>query len=114
MQAVIAQNILIKMACVWRFNPSVHRAKGDRLVRARMLPVCDNGSVSLAPNCVRRCLACVSGFRRSQDQEWVVSRCNRAKNGATVLTLWYKLIRGETGLAASTHWLKFVEIGVRQ
>ena len=26
----------------WRFNPSVNRAKGDRLVRARVLPVCDN------------------------------------------------------------------------
>ena len=33
---------LIKMAGEWRFNPSVHRAKGDRLVRARALPVCDN------------------------------------------------------------------------
>ena len=32
----------IKMAGEWRFNPSVHRAKGDRLVRARALPVCDN------------------------------------------------------------------------
>ena len=28
-----------------RFNPSVHRAKGDRLVHASVLPVCDNGSV---------------------------------------------------------------------
>ena len=26
----------------WRFNSSVHRAKGFRLVRARALPVCDH------------------------------------------------------------------------
>ena len=36
---VAAQYILIKMAGEWRFNPSVHRAK----VRARVLPVCDDG-----------------------------------------------------------------------
>ena len=30
------------MAGEWQFNPSVHRAKGDRLVR-RALPVADNG-----------------------------------------------------------------------
>ena len=30
------------MAGEWRLNPSVHRAKGDRLVHARVLPVCDN------------------------------------------------------------------------
>ena len=30
------------MAGEWRFNPSVHCAKGDRLVRARVLLVCDN------------------------------------------------------------------------
>ena len=30
------------MAGELRVNPSVHRAQGDRLVRARMLPVCDN------------------------------------------------------------------------
>ena len=42
MQAVMAFNILIKMAGEWRFNPSVHRANGDRLVRARVLPVCNN------------------------------------------------------------------------
>ena len=30
------------MAGEWRFNPSVHRAKGDRLVRARVLSVFDN------------------------------------------------------------------------
>ena len=29
-------------ACDLRFNPSVHRAKSDRLVSARMLHVCDN------------------------------------------------------------------------
>ena len=33
---------LIKMVGEWRLNPSVHRAKGDRLVCARMLPICDN------------------------------------------------------------------------
>ena len=42
MQAVIVYYILIKIAGEWRFNPSLHRAKGDRLVRARVLPVCDN------------------------------------------------------------------------
>ena len=35
--------MLIKIASEWLFNPSVYRAKGDRLVRARVLPVCDNG-----------------------------------------------------------------------
>ena len=30
------------MAGEWRFNPSVHWAKGDRSVRARALPVSDN------------------------------------------------------------------------
>ena len=35
------------MAGEWRFNPSVHRAKGDRLVRARVLPICDNSLISL-------------------------------------------------------------------
>ena len=44
MQAVVAKNILIKLAGEWRFNPSVHREKGDRLVRARVLPVCDHAS----------------------------------------------------------------------
>ena len=29
----------------WWFNPSVHRAKGDRLVCARVLPVCYNVEV---------------------------------------------------------------------
>ena len=38
-----------------------------------------NGCVSLAPNGVRRCLACASGLRRSHGRRWVVSRCNRAK-----------------------------------
>ena len=28
----------------WRFNPSVLPTKGDRIVRARALPVCDNGT----------------------------------------------------------------------
>ena len=37
MQAVITLYILMKMAGEWLFNPSVHRAKGDRLVR-RALP----------------------------------------------------------------------------
>ena len=31
------------MAGEWRFNPSVHRAKDNRLVCVRVLPVCDNG-----------------------------------------------------------------------
>ena len=35
-----------------------------------------------------------------------------SKNGDTVLTLWYEPLRGETGLTASTPWLKFGEIGV--
>ena len=30
------------MATEWRFNLSVRRAKGDRLMHARVLPVCDN------------------------------------------------------------------------
>ena len=30
-----------------------------------------------------------------------------SKNGTTVLTLLYEPLRGETGLAASTPWLKF-------
>ena len=33
-----------------RFNPSVHRAKGDRLVRARALSVCDNGDRQTKPS----------------------------------------------------------------
>ena len=36
-----------------------------------------------------------------------------SKNGATALTLWYELLRGETGLARSTPWLKFGEIDLR-
>ena len=36
--------ILIKTAGEWRFNPSVLRAKGDRLMRARALSVGDNGA----------------------------------------------------------------------
>ena len=32
------------MAGEWLFNPSVHKAKDDRLVGARALPVCDNGN----------------------------------------------------------------------
>ena len=42
MQALIALYILIKMASELRFNPSVHRVKGNRLVRARGRPVCDS------------------------------------------------------------------------
>ena len=42
MQAVIAYYIF---KYKWRFNPSVHRAKGAKLVRATMLPVCDNGAI---------------------------------------------------------------------
>ena len=38
MQAVIS---------IWRLNPSVHRAKGDRFVRDNELPVCDNGKVAV-------------------------------------------------------------------
>ena len=34
------------MAGEWRLNPSVHRVKGDRLVRARVLPVCVNEEIS--------------------------------------------------------------------
>ena len=34
------------MAGEWRFNPSVHQAKGDRLVRARVFPVCVNEEIS--------------------------------------------------------------------
>ena len=30
-----------------------------------------------------------------------------SKNGATVLTLWSEPLRGETGLAPYTPWLKF-------
>ena len=41
MQAVIVYYILIKMAREWRFNPSVYRAKGDRLVH-RAVPVSHN------------------------------------------------------------------------
>ena len=33
-----------KNASEWRFNPSIHREKCDRLVRAQVLPVCDNSS----------------------------------------------------------------------
>ena len=54
------------------------------------------GYVSLAPNGERRCLACASCLRQSHDRGWVVSRCNRAK------TAKQYLLRGETGLAAST------------
>ena len=32
----------IKMAGEWQFDPSMHQAKGDRLVRARVLSVCNN------------------------------------------------------------------------
>ena len=35
----------------WRLNPSVHRAKGDRLVRTRELPVCDNAFALSLPEC---------------------------------------------------------------
>ena len=35
----------IKMAGEWQFNPSVHRAKGDRLVRAIVLSVCANDEI---------------------------------------------------------------------
>ena len=42
MQAVIAKYNLIKMTG----EPSVHRAKGDRLVGARVLPVYDNAYVT--------------------------------------------------------------------
>ena len=31
----------------WRFSPNVHRAKGDRLVRASVLPVCAFDNVTL-------------------------------------------------------------------
>ena len=35
-----------KMAGERRFNPSGHRVKGDRLVRAIVLPVCHNACLS--------------------------------------------------------------------
>ena len=60
-------------------------------------------------NGVRRCLACASVLLSSQDQEWVVSRCNRAKTAPQ-----YLLLRCESGLAASMPWLKFGEIAVCQ
>ena len=34
-----------KMANEWRFNRTVHRAEGDRLVRVNALPVCGNENV---------------------------------------------------------------------
>ena len=46
-------------------------------------------------NGVCRCLACAYGLRGSHDRGWVESRCNRAKIGATVLTLWYEPLRGK-------------------
>ena len=35
----------MKMAGEWRFNPSMHRVKGDKLSHAKVLPVCDNGCI---------------------------------------------------------------------
>ena len=40
------------MAGEWRFNPSVHRAKGDRVVRARALSVCENETVYIVSTSV--------------------------------------------------------------
>ena len=71
------------------------------------------GCVFWHQNGVCRYLACDSSLRWSHDRGWVVGRCNQAKNGATILTLWYKPFRGETGLATSTLWLKFGKIGVQ-
>ena len=48
-------------------------------------------------------------LRRSHDRGWVVGRCNRAQ---TYMLLCYEPLRCETGLPASTPWLKFGEIGV--
>ena len=46
---------------------------------------------------------------------WMGSKpLQSSKNGASVLSLWYKPLRGKTGLVASTPWLKFGEIGVRR
>ena len=54
---------------------------------------------------VRLCLACVSSKVARFSTYFVVQI-------VSVLTLWYKSLRDETGLAASTPWLKFGEIGV--
>ena len=37
-----------------------------------------------------------------------------SQNGATVLTLWYERLRGETGLTPSMPWLNLGKIGVRR
>ena len=42
---MITLYILIKMAGEWRCIPTVHRAKDYRLVRTRVLPVCDNAFI---------------------------------------------------------------------
>ena len=41
----------------WRFNSSVHLAKGDRSVRARALPACDNimSKIVFDQNCIDAC-----------------------------------------------------------
>ena len=60
------------------------------------------GCVS-ASNGVRRCLTCAPTYADHMT--------GLGKNGVTVLTLCYEPLRGEAGLAASTPWLKFGEIG---
>ena len=67
------------MAGEWRFNPSVHRAKGDRLVGARVLPVCHNDclvfavkqntSSELVPVVIFSCFS-----TRTLDQKYPISR----------------------------------------
>ena len=69
--------------------------------------VCPNGCVSLAS---KTAYAAASPAPPAYGSKPLQS----SKNGATVLTLWYEPLIGETGLATSTPWLKFGEIGERR
>ena len=74
------------MAGKWRFNPSVHRAKGDRSVRAWALPVSNNemrGHFSMANKCK---LAC------NNHTIWNASTVKRSNSCAYILQTGYTQI----------------------
>ena len=79
----------------WRFNPSVHRAKGDRLMRARELPVCDNAlpeGKKFVPNCLQN-----------------VAQITKGKNYITLLILTISFVQklSSVFMFAAFTWVYF-------
>ena len=75
---------ILKKFCLTYPTSRVGGGSAGKIFATMLLHICYLaaaflGCVSLAPNGVRRCLACASGLCRSRDRGWVVSRAIEQK-----------------------------------